>query len=177
MRIKGRWLLGCVSDERGQELDPWSFLSGRSFKQTGLLQVPATVLGRALDFSRDITAVPIVHGRMVELFERLGVQEVQFLPVQVGDHPGPWFILNALRIVPCIDDARCQRILKWAPHDGEPEKVGRYRAVHGLRIDSTKVGDARVFRPWGWTVALVVSEEIKQAMEKEAITGAKFIEV
>src|SRR5688500_6251781 len=127
MRIEGRWLLGCVSDERDQEIDPWSFLGGRIFKQTGLLRVPVAVPGRALDYSHDITAVPIVHARMVELFERLGVRDVQFLPVQVAAHPGPWFVLNALRIIPCIDEARCRQTLKWAPEDGDPEKVGKYR--------------------------------------------------
>jgi hypothetical protein len=55
--------------------------------------------------------------------------------------------------------------------------VGEYRVVAGMRIDPDKVGDARIFRPWGWTVALIVSEELKQAMEQEGLTGTRFIEV
>jgi hypothetical protein len=39
------------------------------------------------------------------------------------------------------------------------------------------VEDARIFRPWGWPVALVVSKPLKQALEREGITGTKFIEV
>nr|WP_233587362.1 suppressor of fused domain protein [Corallococcus sp. CA049B] len=46
-----------------------------------------------------------------------------------------------------------------------------------MRIDPTKVGGARVFRTWGWTVALIVSEDIKEALEHANITGVKFREV
>lgn len=63
------------------------------------------------------------------------------------------------------------------PDDDEPERVGEYRAVHGMRIDPTKVGGARIFRTWGWLVTLVISEDIKQAIEREGLTGATFVEV
>lgn len=47
----------------------------------------------------------------------------------------------------------------------------------GLRIDKSKVGSARVFRPWGWNVVLIVDEEIKDALEANGIFGGKFEEV
>ncbi|AKJ06375.1 Hypothetical protein AA314_08001 [Archangium gephyra] len=89
----------------------------------------------------------------------------------------PYFILNALRIIRCIDDARCEEVRYWRPEDGDPDKVGQYRVVAGMRIDPSKVGDSHIFRPWGWTVALLVSERLKQVMEEEGITGTKFVEV
>ncbi|QRK11177.1 hypothetical protein JQX13_14540 [Archangium violaceum] len=46
-----------------------------------------------------------------------------------------------------------------------------------MRIDPTKPGDARIFRPWGWTVALIVSEDLTLALEREHITGTRFTEV
>nr|WP_317987913.1 suppressor of fused domain protein [Hyalangium gracile] len=46
-----------------------------------------------------------------------------------------------------------------------------------MRIDPSKVGDAKIFRTWGWTVALIVSEDIKQALERAGVTGVKFKEV
>ncbi len=65
----------------------------------------------------------------------------------------------------------------WKPEDNRPDKLGQYRAVYGLRIDPTKVGDARIFRPWGWRVALIISEDLKQAMEAEGLSGTRFVEV
>jgi hypothetical protein len=55
--------------------------------------------------------------------------------------------------------------------------VGKYYAVDNLHIDKSKVGDARVFRPEGWEVTLIVSGDIKEALERVGTTGAKFEEV
>jgi hypothetical protein len=46
-----------------------------------------------------------------------------------------------------------------------------------MRINPSKVGEAKVFRPWGWDVVLIVSEDIKQALERMGATGARFKEV
>jgi hypothetical protein len=130
-----------------------------------------------LDFSWAAFSIVVVTRRFVQLFERLGIQEVQFLPVQVDNHAGPYFILNTLRTFRCIDDARCAEVRHYKPEDGEPEKVGEYKDVRGLRIDPAKVGDTRIFRPWGWQMALIVSEDLKQALEREGLTGTRFVEV
>ena len=65
----------------------------------------------------------------------------------------------------------------WKPEDNRPDKLGEYCAVHRMRIDPAKAGDARVFRPWGWRVALVISEELKLAIENAGLTGTRFVEV
>jgi len=46
-----------------------------------------------------------------------------------------------------------------------------------MRIDTAQVGNAKVFRPWGWSIALIVSEDIKQALERIKATGVKFAPV
>lgn len=103
--------------------------------------------------------------------------EVQFLRAEVEGQNDPYFILNALQIIRCIDDARCGEVLYWLPEDNRPDKLGKYRNVRGLKIDATKVGDANIFRPWGWTGTLIVSERVKLAMEEEGVTGTRFVEV
>lgn len=177
MRVPGRWHLRHPLDEHGQKIDPWQFDEGRRLEPQGIIRFPVKPDGVTLEFTLDSFATPVVHARVVELFERLGVQEVQFLPVQVEGHAGPYFILNALRILRCIDEARCEEVRHWTPEHGEPEKVGQYRYVRGMRIDPTKVEGTRIFRPWGLTLTLVVSEDVKEALEREGITGTRFVEV
>lgn len=46
-----------------------------------------------------------------------------------------------------------------------------------MRIDTAKVEGARIFRTWGWTVALLVSEDLKDALERAGTTGVKFTDV
>jgi hypothetical protein len=173
----GRWHLRSPVDEYGQKINPWQFDAGHWLEPPGAIRFPVRPDGVELDFSWAAFSIVVVTRRFVRLFERLGIQEVQFLPVQVENHAGPHFILNTLRTLRCIDDARCAEVRYYKPEDGEPEKVGEYKDVRGLRIDPAKVGDARIFRPWGWSLALIVSEDLKQALEHEGITGTKFVEV
>ena len=173
----GRWHLRGPFDEQGQRVNPWQFFKGRQLSLQGAVRCHAKPEGVALDFSWAAVSIPVVHGRFVQLFERLGVQDVQFIPVEVEGHTGPFFILNTLRTLRCVDDARCEEVQYFKPEDEQPEKVGEYKYIAGLRIDPARVGDARIFRPWGWTGSLILSEDLKQALEAERITGTRFVEV
>jgi len=173
----GRWHLGCPVDEHGRELEPWQFKKGNWLEPGPVPRFPLDIPGESLDFCWAAFSIPVVHSRFAELFMRLRVQDVQFIPAQVDGHTGPWFILNALRVIRCIDDARCEEVRRWLPEDGRPDKTGEYRVVAGLRIDPGKVGDARIFRTWGWRGVLVVAEDLKLALEEARMTGMRFVEV
>jgi hypothetical protein len=79
-------------------------------------------------------------------------------------------------LIRCIDES-ASKVQFWKPEDGLPDMVGKYYAVDNLHIDSAKVGGAKVFRPEGWEVALIISREIKETLEALGTTGAKFEEV
>jgi hypothetical protein len=172
----GRWDLGKIVNERAEVV-----VSGRLMKGTQQdfegLKVPIRSPGLPTDFSHAAFGLPVVSTKLASILTALAPDDVQLIPVTVGSLPEQHFILNALRIEKCIDDAASEEVRYWLPEDGRPEKVGTYRAVYGLRIDPTLVGAARVFRPWGWPVVLIVSEDIKEAMERAGITGASFKEV
>lgn len=172
-----RWHLDAPVDERGEEVDPWQFKEGKALELGCVPRFPLYRPGQPLDYSWAAFSIPVVHERVVRIFERLGVQDVQFIPARVDEREGPYFILNALRVVRCIDDARCLQVTHRTPEDGEPDWVGQYRMVLGMRIDAAKAEGARIFRPWGWRVALIVSEDIREALERERVTGTHFIEV
>lgn len=136
-----------------------------------------SVPGKALDLSYGGIGTPVGYARVATLLAQLAPEDVQPFPVERQGHPEEFFVLVATRLVRCIDDAACKQVEYWTSEDGQPEKVGEYRDVCGLRIDPSKVGDAKVFRPWGWSVALIVREEFKDALERLGATGTKFKEV
>jgi hypothetical protein len=178
MTIPGRWLLGTPTNVQGQKVDdPWMFQRGERLPDLGPLKIPVTVPGRALDFSRAAFGVPVVHARVASVFSELAPTEVQTLPVEIQGQSEQFFILVATKLIRCIDDKATKEVQIWAPEDGRPEKVGQYRDVYGMRIDSSQVGDAKVFRPWGWPIVLIVREEIRDALERMGATGTKFGEV
>ncbi|WP_164014838.1 imm11 family protein [Pyxidicoccus trucidator] len=173
----GRWELGVPLDERGQKLWTWLFRSGERAALEGPIRIPVTIQGQALGFSVAGAAVPIIDEKAASVFAELAPEQVQLIPVAVESRSEKYFILNVLRVVKCIDDAACKEVQLWTQEDEEPELVGEYRSVVGLRIDPEKAGDARVFRPWGWPVALIVSEDIKDALERAGVTGLKLEDV
>lgn len=177
--VPGRWHLRAPNvDENGQVLDPWRFKDGEVLQMQAAPVVRLFQPGVELEFNLTGMTVPLVNRRVVSLFERLGLSsEIQFIPARVEGATQPYFILNALRVIRCIDDARCMEALHWLPEDNRPDEVGHYRGIIGLKIDTSKVGDAQLFRTWGWKMALIVSERVKQALEGEGITGTQFTEV
>lgn len=174
-RLPGRWQLGAPLDAKGEEIDPWQFKKGIILELGCIPRFTLDLPGHPLDFSWAAFSIPVVHERFVKLFEQLHVDGVQFIPAHVDGQPGTWYVLNALRIIRCIDDARCEQVQYWKPEDNRPDKLGEYRAVYGMRIDSSKAGNTRIFRPWGWRVALIVAEDIKRAIEGAGLTGTRFI--
>ncbi|HYO69394.1 MAG TPA: DUF1629 domain-containing protein [Archangium sp.] len=175
--LPGRWDLDNPTDPRGQEVDPWQFTEGRPVEVAERLTIPVSAEGRPLDFSWAGFSIPIVSARAASIFTTLAPRDVQFLPVTVPGHPEPFYLLVCTRVVKCIDDERSTEVRYWKPEDGRPERVGHYRSVYRLRIDPAKVGEARIFRTWGWLEALIVSEDIKEALERLGAVGPKFKEV
>ena len=74
----------------------------------------------------------------------------------------------------CIDEKASDEVRYWKPEHGQSARLGEYRSVSGMRIDPSRVGDAKILRPWGWDGALIVSEDIKQALERLGTLGARF---
>jgi hypothetical protein len=176
--ISGCWHLGHPVDLQGKKLeDPWQFRIGEPVLAQAHVRIPVKIPGRALDFSHAAFSIPIIHARLAPIFTDHAPSDVQLIPVEVEGRAEEHFILNATRVVKCIKDDACEEVEYWKPEDGRPEKTGTYRNVAGMRIEPTKVGDAKVFRTWGWTGTLIVSEDIKQALERAGATGTRFREV
>jgi hypothetical protein len=177
MSVPRRWLLGEILNEQGRELDdPWQFTAGRAVRSEERLKAPIEVPGRALDFSLAGLSVPVVHARVASVFAKLATDDVQLIPVDVEGHPEHYRILVVTKLIRCIDE-KDSEVQFWRPEDGLPEKVGEYFSVDGMRIDKSKVGAAKVFRTEGWDIALIVSEDIKNALDRIGATGTEFTEV
>jgi hypothetical protein len=173
--VPGGWALGVPTDSQGQEVeDPWVFTDGMPVANPGRLRLPIYRPGKSVDFSLAGLGVPVVHVKVASLLAELAPGDVQLLPVDIPGQPEQFCILVVTRLVRCIDDKASDEVEYWLPEDGRPEKVGKYRKVSGMRIDASKVGEAKVFRTWGWSIALIVSEDIKDALERLGATGTRF---
>lgn len=175
--VPRRWHLDNPVDGKEREVDdPWQFTAGRAIQLSGRLKIPIEIEGRALDFTMAGLSIPVVHVRVANVFLELAGNDVQLIPVDIPGYPEQYLILVATCLIKCIDE-KASKVQFWMPEDGLPHKVGTYYAVDDLHIDKSRVGDAKVFRLDGWRGTLIVSGDIKDALEGIGATGTKFVEV
>ncbi len=174
--IPHRWHLDTPVDSQGRRVHDWDFKRGTPVHVEGRLQIPIEIAGRPLDFSEAGIRIPVVHVKIASVLSELAPGDVQLIPADIEGQPDQYLVLVATRLIRCIDE-KASKVQFWTPEDGAPDKVGTYWAIDDLRIDKAKVGSAKVFRPEGWEVALIVSEEIKNGLERIGATGARFTEV
>jgi hypothetical protein len=174
--VPRRWHLDTPLDSQGRRVHDWDFKRGTPVQVEGRLKIPIEITGRPLDFSEAGTSIPVVHVRVAAMLSERAPGDVQFIPADIEGQPDQYLILVATRLIRCIDE-QASEVSFWTPEHGVPDKVGQYMGVDRLRIDKAKVGNAKVFRPKGWSSTLIVSEEIKDALERMGATGTKFEEV
>ena len=177
VQVPGRWHLDDPTDRHGCEVDdPTDFNEGYPVHAERHLKVPIQHVGKPLDFTLTALSVPVVHVKVAERFTELAPNDVQLIPVDIQGYPDQYLILVATKLIRCINE-KASKVQFWMPEDGLPEKAGQYYAVDDIRIDAKRVGDTKVFRTEDWPLALIVSEDIKQALERVKATGVKFTQV
>jgi len=174
--VPHRWHLAMPRDSQGRKVDDGQFRRGTPVHIEGRLSIPIEVAGKPLDFCEAGISIPVVHVRVASMLAEVAPADVQLIPVDIEGHPDQYLILVALHRIRCIDE-KVSRIRLWTHENGVPHKVGQYKSVRDLRIDKAAAGAAKVLRPDGWASTLIVSEEIKDALERMGATGTKFEEV
>ncbi|WP_223759006.1 imm11 family protein [Myxococcus sp. RHSTA-1-4] len=159
----------------GKFEEPWMFGEGRLLPDPGPIKAPVRNQGVRRTFMfAGIERVPIVSEAVANVFRRLAPDDVQLFPVTVEGESAPFFIVNAVKAADCIDEANCEEVHRYDQDDPYPERRGAYRWIYGLRVDPAKTDGARVFRPKRFTTALIVSEDIKDALESVGSLGVSF---
>ncbi|HEY6124691.1 MAG TPA: DUF1629 domain-containing protein [Steroidobacteraceae bacterium] len=171
-----RWHLGDASANSGTLPD---LLDVRPLPAELTLSVPVTRPGRKLVFCFTSFGVPVAVRELADLILSIAQSEVQIVRIDIlGDgYRCEYRVPHCLREYECLDESKSE-FLKWTEANGRPELVGHYRMVTRMRIDRRMLpNDAHFFRVAKWPVVLVVSEVVKQAMERAGSVGAIFDEI
>ena len=177
IHAQGRWRLGQITSDSCQ-VDEWNFTTGTPHDLTTPLSVMAEK-GYSSDFTLADFDVPIISSVVASILLPIAKDDVQIIPVKTegaGAHDGDWFILNALSLMPCIDEQKSM-FTKWSASDGRPDKTGQYRMVPKLIVDENKADAKNLIRIEGWDVPLIVSSVIKAEFENAGVKGAVFKKV
>ena len=171
-----QWLLATPTQGSGEEFDePWLFVDGRTLPDPGLLktQIIHPDIGRSFVLS-SIQETPIVSEEVANVFRTLAPDDVQLFPVSIEGEAKPYFVVNVLKVIDCIDEAGCREVQHYDEGDSPPEFEGEYRWIYGLRIDPAKTEGAQVFRLKKFKIAFIVSEDVKNALEAVGNLGVSF---
>ena len=177
--VLGRWYLSEPVNFSGLEVeDIWQFIDGKLLEVTAPLRIPVDRPGNPLDLDfAGAGQTPIVSARVAAVFRELAPEAVQLFPVEVEGHAEPYFLLNVSRLIDAVDESACRSVQRWTVEDGSPDRVGEFHLIEGLRIDSAKVWGARVFRLWGYSLPIIVDEQVKSALVEVGCSGGRFTEV
>ncbi|MBZ0143936.1 MAG: hypothetical protein K8F56_10165 [Rhodocyclaceae bacterium] len=173
VNLSGRWHLGEVAVQDTPEFN--TFEGGELPSD---LRAVAEIArhGRALAFCLTSFAVPVASTALGRAVCSVAGREVQQIPTCIGGDSG-FVVLHAKNLYDCLDESRSE-FVKWTASDHRSDLAGHYRMVTSLSIDSSRVpSDAQVFRIARWSIALIVSERVKRAMEFAGCLGAKFQKV
>ncbi|MFY0575461.1 imm11 family protein [Cystobacter fuscus] len=171
-----QWIIATPVPASGGEFDePWMFGEGRLLQHPGAMKTQVEHQGerRAFVFA-GLESVPVVSEAVANVFRALASDDVQLFPVTLEGESGQYFVVNAGKTIDCIDEANCREVHLHDEDDPEPARRGAYRWIYGLRIVPAKTEGARVFRPKRFTHALIVSEEVKAALERVGNLGVYF---
>jgi hypothetical protein len=114
--------------------------------------------------------------RLADAVKRIALSDVQQLPVTLKGHLG-FHVMNVTRVIDCLDEERSE-FIEWVEEDKRPDRLGGYRGVTRLHVEHAKIpADGHVFRVAGWLPAVVVSGDVKSAMEAVGCVGANFVDV
>jgi hypothetical protein len=189
----GRWYLNGLRDHVGNQLDVRDFTYGVPIETEPKLRLssptdgrmidvvpPLTMslrrLGPPLDFTLGDFDVPVATQRVAQLLARVAGDDIQRFLTYVDGHIGDYEIINVTSKIKCIDLQRSD-ITYWTEEDGLPDMVGKPQMIADLIINPALTEGRHLFRPEGWTVALIASNIVKEILEGEGVTGIGFRQV
>ena len=138
------------------------------------------------DFPFTDNDLPVYSPRLKALMEKLKVEGIQFLPLRIRHRPSGaeaqgYHIANYLHAIDCLDREHSiyeiwtkDNLLFW---EKRPSMLGTLRDLRKAVLDSTKIGNDRLFRLEEWEMMVLVREDVKEAIEEARITGCRFTEI
>jgi len=163
MSSSNRWYLAAPTGPQGEWL-AGALTSGGRYAGGKPLQIEVYQKGPPLELTLTLGGVLVVNERVADIMSRVADQDVQLVQAQVQGESGAHFVVNVLPLMKCIDEQLTAELRRWGSEDGQPERVGEYSYVSGMKIDSALAKGHQVLRPWGWSGVVLASVIMADAL-------------
>jgi len=160
-----RWYLDGPGGPNGEWLNQ-ALTSGRKYEGATPLTCRVHHPGPPLELTLTEDFVPVLNERVAGIFAAHVGQDAQIVPARATESDAKLWAVNVLAIPDCVDEARSAEVHRWTAGDGNPDRIGEYRQIGGLRIDPVRAGGHAILRPRGWWVQVIVNEILADALRK-----------
>jgi hypothetical protein len=167
-----RWQLGLARRfADGTPVDIWAYRRCTIIESSRPVPLEVTRAGKEVDYNDTAFSATVVSERLAEIWKSFTPGRIQLLPAEIARSSSVWYVANFLDCVDCIDHARSR--IKYCPAD-DPDRPLKPRAVMRMVIDCARAEGHHLFRVVDWKVAVIVSAELREAMEERGFSGVEY---
>ncbi|NYE59407.1 hypothetical protein FHW58_000559 [Duganella sp. 1224] len=160
------WFLAEPEDSFGTVISPWKFKSCEPLSPF-LDDLSARVLRSGEVTGVAFGAFDLIYAmrEWADILQEIGRADIELIPVKVVGTEVVISLVNVIREIRCIDEERSE-FSKWELDSIRPDKVGEFKVITKMVIDTSLVCGAHIFRPSGYHLSVIVSEQLKHRIEE-----------
>lgn len=171
------WFLSDLKDGNGQKVDPRLYARSRELPPYENLSMQITEEGPPIDFSFSALDIIIISKKAGDIIQQLCGDDITRIPVAIDGVGEGYEILFIHCFIDCIDRDNTEHIMYWTEDDHRADLAGGFRMIIGMKVNPEKIGKTHLARVQGWPQAVICSQSLKDALERENITGIRFEKV
>lgn len=168
INFPNRWYLGDIAFadnwELAQHLDPEREYEIEVYRD-----------GSEMDYTcNEAYGVSVVSKKFKEAL--FGIAGITFAKANIigKNTSNEFYIMAVSKELACINEEESE-FQKFEINDPvRPDKAGEYRGFFKMVVDPKKCAGFNIFRVKGFSIAIVVSSQVKQNLESLGVLGAKF---
>ncbi|KAB8027419.1 imm11 family protein [Fluviispira multicolorata] len=179
-KAKNKFLLFYEATEidTGLAYDDYLFKCGKKIDIKNPLVIDKKSWGEYFaDFHHGIGDAPYVNERFIDCLKAVGETNYQLLPVTVLPEEKPYYILNTLNMIDCVDREQSVFTL-WTEEDNRPDKLGDFHRLDKMILDPKMIPtEVHFLRLKGFKSITIVTKALVEEFKKRKITGFELISV
>lgn len=176
MSIHGRWYLSPINNVSYEE--QWNFIVKPFFQARDTLNVPIKIQGTKTDYTENLTYnIPIISNKAKIVLEKYGISLSQVNILDLQDEEKNSYYAMGVDILDCVNEDFSEYIKYEESDHVAPDRIGDYKFFNKLVLDKEKINTKHIFRIKGFLIYLIVSEELKECMESQLLSGVLFEEI
>jgi hypothetical protein len=168
------------------QLTEWDLMAGQLIDSCPEIVAHHEAGTAQVDFPLTSPDLPVHSLKLKRIIEQDELTKVQYLPLTImrrgqNNLVEGYSVANYLNVIDGVDRQASvyqvwteDNLVFW---EKRPYLLGTFRDIPKLVLNSARVRDVPLFRLKGWELAVIVREDLKQAMEAATITGCRFVEV